>query len=106
MDLWEYGQILTIQKSLTTRRSRFSKQRFLIWVYHLYYVIYWVSITNLECESIQKFPFVWIAKGIPSFDGNPIAMFDGAIVDVATSCNCTLSFFCPWQIKILLHFIR
>jgi len=34
--------------------------------------------------------FVWIARGIPSFDGDPIAMLDGAIVDVATSCICTL----------------
>jgi len=33
---------------------------------------------------------VWIAREIPSFDGNPIAMFDGVVLDVATSCNCTL----------------
>ncbi len=34
--------------------------------------------------------FVWIARGTPSFDGDPIAMFDGVVVDVGTSCNCTL----------------
>jgi len=35
MDLWKYGQILTIQKSLTIKQLRFLKKRFLIWVYHL-----------------------------------------------------------------------
>jgi hypothetical protein len=35
MDLWKYGQILTIQKSLTIKRLRFSKNGFFIWVYDL-----------------------------------------------------------------------
>jgi hypothetical protein len=35
MDLWKYGQILTIQKSLTIKWLRLSKKRFFIWVYHL-----------------------------------------------------------------------
>jgi hypothetical protein len=35
MDLWKYGQILTIQKSLTIKQLRFSKKRFFIWIYHL-----------------------------------------------------------------------
>ncbi len=35
MDLWKYGQILTIQRSLIIKWLRFSKKRFLIWVYHL-----------------------------------------------------------------------
>jgi hypothetical protein len=54
MDLWKYGQILTIQKtSLTIKWLRFSKKRFLIWVYHLVlHYIYWVPKTNLKNESI------------------------------------------------------
>jgi hypothetical protein len=52
MDLWKYGQILTIQKSLVIKRLRFSKKRFFIWVIILYYIIYWIPITNLERESI------------------------------------------------------
>ncbi len=35
MDLWKYGQILTIQKSLTIEWLGFFKKSFLIWVYHL-----------------------------------------------------------------------
>jgi len=35
MDLWKYGQILTIQKSLTIKQLRFSNKRFFIWIYHL-----------------------------------------------------------------------
>jgi hypothetical protein len=34
MDLWKYGQIWTIQKSLTIKWLRFSNKRFMIWVYH------------------------------------------------------------------------
>jgi hypothetical protein len=34
MDLWKYGQILTIQKSLIIKWLRFLKKRFLIWIYH------------------------------------------------------------------------
>jgi hypothetical protein len=34
MDLWKYGQILPIQKSLTIKWLRFLKKRFFIWVYH------------------------------------------------------------------------
>jgi hypothetical protein len=30
MDLWKYGLILTIQKSLTIKQLRFSKKRFFI----------------------------------------------------------------------------
>jgi hypothetical protein len=30
MDLWKYGQILTIQKSLTIKQLKLSKKRFLI----------------------------------------------------------------------------
>jgi hypothetical protein len=33
-DLWKYDLILTIQKSLTIKWSKFSKKKFLIWVYH------------------------------------------------------------------------
>jgi hypothetical protein len=35
MDLQEHGQILTIQKSLTIKWLRFSKNKIFIWVYHL-----------------------------------------------------------------------
>jgi hypothetical protein len=41
MDLWKYGHNLTIQKSLTIKRLRFSKKKFFIWVYHivLHYIL-------------------------------------------------------------------
>jgi len=41
MDLWKYGQILTIQKSLFIEQLKFSKKKFLIWVYHvvLHYIL-------------------------------------------------------------------
>jgi hypothetical protein len=41
MDLWKYGQILTIQTSLIIKRLEFSKKRFFIWVYHfiLHYIL-------------------------------------------------------------------
>jgi hypothetical protein len=35
MDLWKYGQILTIQRSLIIKCLKFSNKRVLIWVYHL-----------------------------------------------------------------------
>jgi hypothetical protein len=35
MDLWKYGQILTIQKFLTIKRLRFSNKFFFIWIYYL-----------------------------------------------------------------------
>jgi hypothetical protein len=35
MDLWKYGQISTIQKSLTIKQLRFSKKRFFIRICHL-----------------------------------------------------------------------
>jgi hypothetical protein len=41
MDVWKYGQILTIQKSLTIKH-------FII----LYYITYWIPITNLEGDLI------------------------------------------------------
>jgi hypothetical protein len=34
MDLWKYGPIWTIQKSLTIKWLSFSKKSFMIWVYH------------------------------------------------------------------------
>jgi hypothetical protein len=34
MDLWKYGQTSTIQRSLTIKWLRFSKKRFMIWIYH------------------------------------------------------------------------
>ncbi len=44
MDLWKYGQILTIQKSLIIKRLRFSKNIFLIWFYHL--VLHYILSLN------------------------------------------------------------
>jgi hypothetical protein len=35
MDLWKYGQILTIQKFLIIKRLRFLNKIFFIWIYHL-----------------------------------------------------------------------
>jgi hypothetical protein len=52
MDLWKCGQILTVQKSLTIKRLRFQTKKISYEFFILYYIIYWVLITNLECESI------------------------------------------------------
>jgi len=53
MDLWKYGQILTIQKSLTIKQLRFSRIDSSYELIILYYIIYhWIPMTNLECESI------------------------------------------------------
>jgi hypothetical protein len=52
MDLWKYGQILTIQKSLTIKWLRFSRKDSSYEFIILYYIIYWVPITNLKCDSI------------------------------------------------------
>jgi hypothetical protein len=52
MDLWKYGQIITIQKSLIIKRLSFLKKDSSYEFIILYYIIYWVPITNLECESI------------------------------------------------------
>jgi hypothetical protein len=52
MDFWKYGQISTIQKSLTIKQLRFSKKNPSYEFIILYYIMYWVPITNLECESI------------------------------------------------------
>jgi hypothetical protein len=62
MNLWKYDQILTIQKSITIKRLRFSNKIFFIWICHLYYIIYWVPITNFECES--KFFFFNFCNGL------------------------------------------
>jgi len=51
MDLWKYGEILTIQKSLTIFQRKDSSYEFII----LYYIIYWIQIKNLECESMLIF---------------------------------------------------
>jgi hypothetical protein len=44
MDLWKYGQILTIQMSLAIKWLRFSKKRFFIWIYHL--VLHYILSPN------------------------------------------------------------
>jgi hypothetical protein len=60
MDVWKYDQILTIQKSLTIKWLIFSKKDFSYEFIILYYIINWVPITNLECESIKKIHFVMV----------------------------------------------
>jgi len=57
MDLWKYGQILTIQKSLIVKPLKFSKNKFLIWVYHLVLHYMLILIKNLEFKSKWKIPF-------------------------------------------------
>ncbi len=44
--LWKYGQILTIQKFLIIKQLRFSKKRFLIWVYNL--VLHYILNPNIK----------------------------------------------------------
>jgi hypothetical protein len=51
VDLWKYGQILTIQKSLTIKWLKFSNKRFFIWFYHI--VLHYILSLN------KKFG-VWI----------------------------------------------
>jgi hypothetical protein len=51
MDLWKYGQILTIQKFLVIKRLRFSKNIFFIWIYH-FVPHYILNLNNKKCESI------------------------------------------------------
>jgi hypothetical protein len=65
MDLWKYGQIVTIQKSLIIKWLRFSKKRFLIWVYHfvLCHILnpnnkfgMWINIIFFICDVLFKWP--------------------------------------------------
>jgi hypothetical protein len=44
MDLWKYGQILTIQKSLIIKQLKFLKKTFFKWVYHL--VLHYILSAN------------------------------------------------------------
>jgi hypothetical protein len=46
MELWKYGQILAV-KWLNFSKKK-SSYEFII----LYYIIYWIPITSLDCESI------------------------------------------------------
>jgi hypothetical protein len=55
MDLWKYGQIWTLEKSLNIKWSRFLKKDSLYEFIILCFIIYWVPITNLECELIFNF---------------------------------------------------
>jgi hypothetical protein len=54
MDLWKYGQILTIQKSLTIKWLKFSKNKFFMWVYHhvLHYICDFKSPLLLTNEFV------------------------------------------------------
>jgi hypothetical protein len=60
IDLWKYGQILTIQKSLIIKQLRFSNKRFIIWIYLVLHILspnnkfgMWVNI---------KFSILWWFK--------------------------------------------
>jgi hypothetical protein len=57
MDLWKYGKIFTIQKSLIIKQLKFSKKDSIYEFIILYYIIYWILITNLKCELILFFSF-------------------------------------------------
>ncbi len=53
MDLWKYGQILTIQKTfLIIKRLRFSKKKIFIWICHLVLQYILSPKKKLEYESI------------------------------------------------------
>jgi len=64
MDLWKYDQILTIQKSLIIKRLRFSKNIFLIWLYHLvlHYILnlndkfgMWINVNfSINCDVLIR----------------------------------------------------
>jgi hypothetical protein len=65
MHLWKYGQIWTIQKSLTIEWLRFSNKRFLTWVYHFifYHILnsnkkigMWINIKFSICDV----PIKWL----------------------------------------------
>jgi hypothetical protein len=62
MDLYgfiKYGQILTIQTSLIIM-VKVSKKDFSYEFFILYYITYWVQITNLEYESFCDVPIKWL----------------------------------------------
>jgi hypothetical protein len=73
LDLWNYGQILTIQKSLTIKWLWFSNFKKFIWIYHLvlhhilslnnkfgmwininYSILWWSNQTTSSYFSISK----------------------------------------------------
>jgi len=53
MDLWKYGPILTIEKSITIIWLNFHGKDFLFEFLISYYNLYWITITHLEWKSIQ-----------------------------------------------------
>jgi hypothetical protein len=62
MDLWKYGQILTIQKSLIIKHLKFSRKRFFIWIYHLV-LHYILSSNNKFGMSINMiFSILWCSN--------------------------------------------
>jgi hypothetical protein len=68
MDLWKYGQILIIQKSLTIKWLRFSKKIFIIWIYHL--VLHYILNPNNKFEmwfNIKKLFWCFNQKISPYF---------------------------------------
>jgi hypothetical protein len=65
MDLWKYGQTLTIQKFLTIKQLKFSNKRFIVWIYHL--VLHrilnpnnkfemWINIIIFICDGLFNWP--------------------------------------------------
>jgi len=64
MDLWKYIQTLTIQKSLTIKQLRFSKNIIFIWAYHivLHYILnlnnkfgMWIYIKIIHFVIFQSY---------------------------------------------------
>jgi hypothetical protein len=61
-ELWKYGSILTVQKSLSKVWLWFFKENFHIKIIIGCYTIYWNLIDNLEWNSIWTFLFFIIIK--------------------------------------------
>jgi hypothetical protein len=74
MDLWKYGQILTIWKPLIIKWLRFSNKRFFIWIYHyilnpnnkfgmwiniIFSILWWSSQTTSLYFSTSKVHYYW-----------------------------------------------
>jgi hypothetical protein len=53
MDLWKYGQILSIQKSLTIKQLKFSKTIFLIWVDYL--ILHYILNPNNKIWNVNQY---------------------------------------------------
>jgi len=59
LDLWKYGQIVTIQKSFINKLLRFSKKKIFIWVHH--FVLHYILNPNNKfgMQINIKFSILW-----------------------------------------------